>query len=84
MTAVVDPLATGFVASLARPGGNITGLSMMTSDLVGKQMQLLKELVPKISRMALLWNPANPSNAPYSVKTRLPTPASRGDQGVFR
>jgi len=64
MTAVVDPVATGFVASLARPGRNITGLSMMSSDLVGKQMQLLKELVPKISRVALLWNPANPSNAP--------------------
>jgi putative ABC transport system substrate-binding protein len=64
MATAVDPLATGFVASLARPGGNITGLSMMTSDLVGKQMQLLKELVPKMSRVALLWNPATPSSPP--------------------
>jgi putative ABC transport system substrate-binding protein len=64
MSVAVDPLATGFVASLARPEGNITGLSMMATDLVGKQLELLKELVPKISRVALLWNPANPSNAP--------------------
>jgi putative ABC transport system substrate-binding protein len=64
MAIAVDPVATGFVASLARPGGNITGLSMMSSELVGKQMQLLKELVPKISQVALLWNPANPSTAP--------------------
>jgi putative ABC transport system substrate-binding protein len=64
MAVAVDPVATGLVASLARPGGNITGLSMMAPELIGKQMQLLQELVPKISRMALLWNPANASNAP--------------------
>jgi len=64
MAVAADPVATGFVASIARPGGNITGLSMMASDLVGKQMQLIKELLPKISRVALLWNPANPANAP--------------------
>jgi putative ABC transport system substrate-binding protein len=64
MAVAADPVATGFVASLARPGGNITGLAMMSSELVGKQMQLLTELVPKISRVALLWNPANPSTAP--------------------
>jgi putative ABC transport system substrate-binding protein len=64
MAVAVDPVATGFVASIARPGGNITGLSMMATDLVGNQMQLLKELLPKISRVALLWNPTNPSNAP--------------------
>jgi putative ABC transport system substrate-binding protein len=64
MAVAVDPVATGFVASIARPGGNITGLSMMATDLVWKQMQLLKELIPKISRVALLWNPANASNAP--------------------
>jgi ABC-type uncharacterized transport system substrate-binding protein len=60
-----DPVATGFVASLARPGGNITGLSMMSAELIGKQLELLKEVVPKVSRVALLGNPANPGNAQW-------------------
>ena len=64
MVVVIDPVATGFVASLARPGGNITGLSLMAPELVGKQLQLLKELVPKVSRVAVLGNPANAGNAP--------------------
>ena len=64
MAIVIDPVATGFVTSLARPGGNVTGLSNMAPELVGKQMELLKEVVPKVSRVALLWNPANPGNPP--------------------
>ena len=64
MAVVVDPVATGLVASLARPGGNITGLSIMTPELVGKQLEMLKEVVPKASRVAVLWNPANSGNAP--------------------
>ncbi len=64
MAYVIDPVATGFVVTLARPGGNVTGLSMMAPELVGKQLELLKEVVPKVSRVALLWNPANPGNAP--------------------
>jgi len=64
MSAVVDPVATGLVASLARPGGNITGLSTMAPALVGKQFEMLKEVVPKASRVAVLWNPTNPGNAP--------------------
>ncbi len=64
MAAVKDPIVTGLVASLARPGGNITGLSIMAPELVGKQLELLKEVLPKVSRVALLWNPANASNAP--------------------
>jgi len=60
-----DPVAAGFVASLARPGGNITGLSMMSADLIGKQLAMLKEVVPKVSRVALLGNPANPGNAQW-------------------
>ena len=59
-----DAVATGFVASLSRPGGNITGLSMMVADLVGKQLQILNEIVPRLSRVAILWNPGNPSNGP--------------------
>jgi len=61
---VNDPVATGLVASLARPGGNITGLSIMAPELVGKQLELLKEVLPKVSRVALLWNPTNASNTP--------------------
>ena len=64
MSVVIDPLGSGLVASLARPGGNVTGLTIMASDLVGKQLELLKEVVPKVSRVALLWNPANPGSAP--------------------
>ena len=52
-----DPLGTGFVASLARPGGNITGLSMMSPELSGKRVELIKEAVPGLSRVAFLWNP---------------------------
>ena len=64
MAAIIDPVASGLVASLARPGGNVTGQSMMSPDLVEKQLQILKELVPRVSRVALLHNPANPGNAP--------------------
>jgi putative ABC transport system substrate-binding protein len=63
MVSVGDPVATGFVASVARPGGNITGLANIAPELVGKQLQLLREVVPTFSLVAILWNPANPSNA---------------------
>jgi putative ABC transport system substrate-binding protein len=56
-----DPVRTGLVASLARPGGNITGLSVMDPDLTGKQLQLLKEAAPKIARVAVLYNPTFPA-----------------------
>ena len=64
MAVVVDPMATGLVASLARPGGNITGLSSMAPQITGKQLEMLKEVVPKASLVAVLWNPANAGNAP--------------------
>jgi putative ABC transport system substrate-binding protein len=60
MVAVSDPVGSGLVASLARPGANVTGTSSMTAEVVGKQLELLKETLPKISRVAALWNPANP------------------------
>jgi putative ABC transport system substrate-binding protein len=56
-----DPVGTGLVASLARPGGNVTGLSAMDPDLTGKQLQLLKEAAPKIARVAVLYNPTFPA-----------------------
>jgi putative tryptophan/tyrosine transport system substrate-binding protein len=58
-----DPVANGFVASLARPGGNITGLSTLAPELSGKQLELLKETVPRLSRMAVLGNSTLPGNA---------------------
>ena len=57
-----DAVAAGLVASLARPGGNITGLSMMAELLAAKQLELLKETVPSLSEVAVLWNPTNPFN----------------------
>jgi putative ABC transport system substrate-binding protein len=62
MAVAVDPVAQGFVASLARPGGNITGLSAMQQDLPGKQLELLTAMVPTASRIAVLMNPANTGN----------------------
>src|SRR5262252_7564628 len=61
---VNDPVGAGFVASVARPGGNVTGLSMMSPEVVGKQLELLRQVVPKVSRVAVLANPANPGSAP--------------------
>ena len=58
-----DPVGSGFVASLARPGGNITGLSTFAPELSGKQLELLKEIVPKLSRVAVLGNSIEPGNA---------------------
>jgi putative ABC transport system substrate-binding protein len=60
MVAVGDPVAIGIVKSLARPGGNITGLSQMTPDLSGKRLELLKQIVPQVSRVAVLFDPEDP------------------------
>ena len=60
MTQDPDPVASGFVASLPRPGGNITGLSMLAPELSGKQVELLKETVPKVSRVAVLGTSTQP------------------------
>ena len=58
-----DPVGNGFVASLARPGGNITGLSGLAPEITGKQLELLKEIIPRLSRVAVLWASFNPGNA---------------------
>jgi putative tryptophan/tyrosine transport system substrate-binding protein len=59
-----NPVETGLVASLSRPGGNVTGMSTMTSQLSGKRLELLKETVPGLSRVAVFWNPPNPTYGP--------------------
>jgi putative ABC transport system substrate-binding protein len=59
----IDPVEAGLVASLARPGGNITGLSILALELNGKRLELLQEVVPGMTRVAVLWNAANPANA---------------------
>jgi putative ABC transport system substrate-binding protein len=62
-----DPLGAGFVGSLARPGGNVTGLANLTAELSGKQLELLKEILPKLSRLAVFSDPTEPGN-PRSLK----------------
>jgi putative tryptophan/tyrosine transport system substrate-binding protein len=62
MTVVADPVADGLVQSLGRPGGNVTGLTIISPELSGKRIELLKEAVPRLSRLAVLWNPANPTH----------------------
>jgi putative ABC transport system substrate-binding protein len=63
MVSGVDPVGIGLIASLARPGGNVTGVTSLTGELSGKRLELLKEAVPKASRLAVLWDPTNPSTA---------------------
>ncbi len=59
MVAVGDPISVGLVASLGRPGGNITGLTSISAELEGKRLELLREVIPKLSSIAVLWNPAS-------------------------
>jgi putative ABC transport system substrate-binding protein len=69
--AVADPVRVGLVASLARPGGNFTGLSLLTPELSGKRLELLMEVLRKVSRVAVLMNPGNLSNAVFLEETQV-------------
>jgi putative ABC transport system substrate-binding protein len=60
MASVGDPVSSGLVSSLAHPGGNVTGLTVIGPGLAAKRLELLKDAVPNMSRVAFLWNPANP------------------------
>lgn len=71
MTNAADPVETGLVASLARPGGNITGLETYSPELSGKRLELLKEAFPKVSRVAVLTNPANPEQEARVKETKV-------------
>src|SRR5260370_3362166 len=77
MTINADPVGSGLVSSLARPGGNVTGMRALASDMPGKRVELLKEVVPGASRVALPWNSSNrakvtegqdPQAAPNAVR----------------
>ena len=74
MIAIGDPVRAGFVASLARPGGNMTGNTILGPDLSAKRVQILKEVLPSVSRAAFLWNPDNASNAliPQEYQAAMP------------
>ncbi|HSL78114.1 MAG TPA: ABC transporter substrate-binding protein [Pseudolabrys sp.] len=69
--AVGDPVKAGLVATLAQPGGNVTGLSLLTSDLSGKRLSLLMETVRRVARVAILMNPDNPISAVFLEETKL-------------
>jgi putative tryptophan/tyrosine transport system substrate-binding protein len=71
MAQVGDPVGNGFVASLARPGGNITGLSALAPELNGKRLELLREIVPRLSRVAVLGTSTQPGNAQELKETEL-------------
>jgi putative tryptophan/tyrosine transport system substrate-binding protein len=74
MISIGDPVRAGFVASLARPGGNMTGNTILGPDLSAKRIQILKEVLPSVSRAAFLWNPDNASNAliPQEYQAAMP------------
>ena len=67
LAAVGDPVAAGIVASLARPGGNLTGLTFFFAEICAKRVELIKEAIPTLSRVAVLVNPANPSHLHRSI-----------------
>ena len=70
-TTVSDPVGSGLVASLARPGGNVTGVSNMLPELSGKLLELVREILPDTSRVSVLWNPQNPAKALEVAELRL-------------
>jgi putative ABC transport system substrate-binding protein len=74
MIAIGDPVRAGFVRSLARPGGNVTGNTILGTEMAAKRVQLLKEFVPGVSRVAFLWNPNNASHLAYLEEWRSVAP----------
>jgi len=71
VVAAGDPVGSGLVVSLARPGGNVTGLSILSPDLAGKRLELLKEINPGLARVAVVWNPANPAKVAEWRETQV-------------
>jgi ABC-type uncharacterized transport system substrate-binding protein len=77
LAAAADPVASGLIASLARPGGNITGVTNGGAELSGKTFELLRELVPGVKRIVVLWNPANPIHPVMFRETQVAAEAMR-------
>ena len=77
MAGVTDPVGVGFVSSLARPGGNITGVTHLAPDLSGKRIEVLKEVVPRLSRLAVFWNPNQPGQSAAFKETQIAARALR-------
>jgi putative ABC transport system substrate-binding protein len=77
MLAIGDPVRSGLVASLARPGGNITGNTILGPEIAAKRLQLFKEVIPTISRLTFLWNPNNASHAAYLEEWKAAAAALR-------
>jgi putative ABC transport system substrate-binding protein len=75
MALVLDPVGSGLVNSLAYPGGNVTGLSMMATELYPKRLQLLKEINPQLVRTAVLWNPDHPFHAKAAEELKAIAPS---------
>ena len=75
MSLVGDPVRSGLVTSLAHPGGNVTGLSLMAAELGAKRLELLKQAIPRLTRVAVLWNPGNPWHAKANADLKAAAPA---------
>jgi putative tryptophan/tyrosine transport system substrate-binding protein len=74
MIGIGDPVRAGFAASLPRPGGNITGNTILGPDIAAKRLQLIKEVIPVVSRVAFLWNPDNASHTPHLEELQVAAP----------
>ena len=75
LSAVADPVGSGLVTSYAHPGGNVTGLSMMSAEISAKRLQLLKETIPQLTRVAVLWNPDTPFHPKAIADLKAAAPA---------
>jgi len=75
MALVADPVRSGLITSLARPGGNVTGLSLMAAELDAKRLQLFKEAIPRLTRVAVLWNPDTPWHPKAIADLKAAAPA---------
>ena len=75
MSLVADPVGSGLVANLAQPGGNVTGLSMMLVEVSAKLLQLLKEAIPRLTRVVVLWNPATPHHPKVIEELKAAAPS---------
>jgi putative ABC transport system substrate-binding protein len=79
---IVDPVGSGFIASLSRPGGNVTGFTIMEGSLAGKWLELLKEIAPRVARVAFLFNPATATYADYYLTPFKAAAASFGVEAI--